>query len=256
MSRAAPPPGGRHPAMEKRKAPEIIKRAIFLVCGVFVTAFGLAATVKASLGISPVTTLAYALNQVIPGITIGMFTFFQHCVFFILTVLLLRREFKPYQLLILPSSFVFGRFIDLSGIILRPLPLPNYFAKIALLLISCVIVGLGFSMIITSGYALDANTAFLNALSYRLKQSYSKWKVITDIIIVALAALVGLVFLHKIVGIREGTLIAALIIGPIVGFFNPFVGKIERFFRPKGAADPGEPSADSEDASAEPPADA
>lgn len=166
----------------------------------------------------------------IPSVTLGTFTFAQHVCFFILTVLLLRRDFKPYQLLMLPSSFLFGRFIDLSEYLLAPLPVPNYFIQAVILLASCVIVGLGFSMIISSGVALDANTAFLNALSLRTGKPYSKLKVISDLVIVALAALVGLVFLHTIVGIREGTLVAAIAIGPIVGFFNRFLCKMERFF--------------------------
>ncbi|MCD8332301.1 MAG: DUF6198 family protein [Oscillospiraceae bacterium] len=209
---------------------EAIKRFAFMLVGVFVTAFGLAACVKAGLGISPITTLAYALHTVIPSVTLGTFTFMQHCLFFLLTVLLLRREFKPYQLLILPSSFLFGRFIDWSEILLAPLPTPNYFVQIVVLLVSCVIVGLGFSMIISSGVALDANTVFLNSLSMRTGKPYSNLKVLTDLIIVALAALVALIFLHTVVGIREGTVVAAVAIGPIVGFFNRYLCKIERFF--------------------------
>lgn len=46
-----------------------------------------------------------------------------------------------------------------------------------------------------------------------------------------MAALVGLVFLRSIVGIREGTVIAALIVGPIAGFFNKRLADMERFFR-------------------------
>ncbi|MCD8376413.1 MAG: DUF6198 family protein [Oscillospiraceae bacterium] len=213
---------------------ETIKRFAFMLAGVFVTAFGLAACVKAELGISPITTLAYTVHNVIPAISLGTFTFMQHILFFLLTVLLLRRDFKPYQLLMLPCSFLFGRFIDLSEYLLSPLPVPNYFVQAVVLLASCVIVGLGFSMIISSGVALDANTAFLNALSLRTGKPYSKLKVLTDLIIVALAALVGLIFLRTVVGIREGTVVAAVAIGPIVGFFNRYLCKMERFFVPAG----------------------
>lgn len=43
----------------------------------------------------------------------------------------------------------------------------------------------------------------------------SRSETITDMIIVIITATVALLFLHKIVGIREGTVIAALIVGPI-----------------------------------------
>lgn len=212
---------------------ETIKRFIFMIIGLIVTALGLAVCVRADLGISPITTLAYALNQAFPALSLGTFVFFQHVAFFILTVVLLRKDFKPFQVLQLPCSFVFGYFVDVWEILLRSLTLDSYFARMFLLLIGCVIVALGFSMVYTSHVALEANTAFLNALSLRTGKPYGTLKTITDVIIVIMAAAVALIFLHKIVGIREGTVIAALIVGPIAGFFNKRLAFIERFFTGK-----------------------
>ncbi|MCD8212272.1 MAG: DUF6198 family protein [Oscillospiraceae bacterium] len=211
-----------------------VKRFAFMLAGVFVTAFGLALCVKADLGISPLTTLPNVLNTIVPGISLGTFTFLQHTLFFILTILLLRRDFKPFQLLILPSSFVFGFFIDLSELILEPLPVPNYFVQFLILVISLFIVGLGFSMIINSGVALDANTVFVNSLSLRTGKSYSVLKVITDVTCVAISAAVGLIFLHRIVGIREGTVIMAVFTGFVVGLYNRLLCRVEPFLAAGG----------------------
>ena len=94
----------------------------------------------------------------------------------------------------------------------------------------CVVMALGFSLVCTSNVALEGNTAFLNALSLRTGKPYGTLKAITDVVIVCTAAIVSLVFLHRIVGIREGTVIAALIIGPIAGFFNKRLTFMQRFF--------------------------
>ena len=214
-------------------ASETVKRFLFMLLGLIVTALGLAVCVRPDLGISPITTLPYALNQVIPALSLGTFVFLQHVVFFLLTVLLLRRDFKPFQILQLPCSFVFGYFVDLWGLVLRGLNPEAYWARILLLLVGCVVVALGFSLIYTSHVALEANTAFLNALSLRTGKPYGTLKILTDVIIVILAAAVALIFLHKIVGIREGTIIAALIVGPIAGFFNKRLAGVERFFTSK-----------------------
>lgn len=214
-------------------ASETVKRFLFMIVGLIVTALGLAVCVKPDLGISPITTLPYALNQVIPALSLGTFVFLQHVVFFLLTVLLLRRDFKPFQILQLPCSFVFGYFVDLWGLVLRGLNPEAYWARILLLLVGCVVVALGFSLIYTSHVALEANTAFLNALSLRTGKPYGTLKILTDVIIVILAAAVALIFLHKIVGIREGTIIAALIVGPIAGFFNKRLAGAEKFFTSK-----------------------
>lgn len=210
--------------------PETIKRFLIMLIGLIVTALGLAICVRADLGISPITTLAFALNKAFPSLTLGTYVFFQHIVFFILTVVLLRKDFKPFQLLQLPCSFLFGYFVDFWEILLRSLTLTSYVARILLLLVGCVIVALGFSLSFTSRVALEANTAFLNAFSLRIGKPYSTLKTLTDVLIVVMAAVVGLIFLRTIVGIREGTVVAALIVGPIAGFFNKRLAGMERFF--------------------------
>lgn len=210
--------------------PETLKRFFIMLCGLTVTALGLAVCVRADLGISPITTLPFALNKAFPVLTLGTYVFFQHIVFFVLTVLFLGRDFKAFQLLQLPCSLLFGYFVDLWEILLRDLHFDQYVARILLLLFGCVIVAIGFSLSYTSRVALEANTAFLNAFSRRIGKPYGTLKTLTDILIVILAAVVSLIFLHTIVGIREGTIISALIIGPIAGFVNKRLAWLERFF--------------------------
>ena len=213
--------------------PEAVKRFLCMIVGLTVTALGLAVCVRADLGISPITTLAFALNKAFPALTLGTYVFFQHIVFFILTAALLRKDFKRFQLLQLPCSFLFGYFVDFWELLLRSLSLNGYIPRILLLLVGCVIVGLGFSLSYTSRVALEANTAFLNALSLRTGKAYSTLKTLTDVLIVIMAAAVALLALRTVVGIREGTVIAALIIGPIAGFFNRRLAGLETFFRGK-----------------------
>lgn len=204
-----------------------------MLIGLVVTALGLAVCVRADLGISPITTLAYALNRAFPVLSLGTYVFFQHVVFFILTLALLRKDFKVFQILQLPCSFLFGYFVDIWELLLRSLALNTYLSRIILLLIGCVIVALGFSLVYTSHVALEANTAFLNAFCLRTGKTYGTLKTITDVIIVIMAAAVALIFLHTIVGIREGTVIAALIVGPIAGFFNRRLIVMEHLFTTK-----------------------
>ncbi len=211
-------------------AAETVKRFLFMIIGLIITALGLAVCVETDLGISPITTLAYTLNTVVPKISLGTFTFLQHLVFFALTVILLRKDFRPYQLLQIPCSFLFGAFLDLWKFLLNDTVPSNYAVRFLVLLLGCVIVAFGFSLIFTSRVALEANTAFLNALVMRTGKPYGTLKMISDVVIVVIAAAVALIFLHTIVGIREGTIIAALIIGPIAGFFNRHLTWAERFF--------------------------
>lgn len=207
-----------------------------MLIGLITTALGLALCVRADLGISPITTLPYALSLAFPALSLGTFTFLQHLLFFALMVLLLRRDFKPFQLLQIPCSLVFGYFVDFWEILTRHITPISYVSHIFLLLLGCVIVAFGFSLVYVSRVALEANTAFLNALSLRTGKAYSTLKTLTDVIIVIMAAITAIIFLHQIVGIREGTVIAALIVGPIAGFFNKRLTCLEQFFTAKQPA--------------------
>ena len=201
-----------------------------MLVGLIITALGLASCALPNLGMSPVATLPFAVNQIVPKLSLGTAVFIQHVVFFLLTALLLRKDFKLFQILQLPCSFLFGYFVDLWELLLRELVLDTYFSRALVFLFGCVVSSLGFSLIYLSKVALEANTAFVTALSLRAGKPYGTIKTLTDVFIVLLSAVLSLVFLHTIAGIREGTVIAALIIGPIAGFFNKHLAKYNGFF--------------------------
>ena len=210
---------------------ETVKRYLFMIFGMFVTALGVAVCVRPNMGISPVTTLPFALHQIIPGLSLGTFVFFQNLVFLLLTALLMGKEFKPNQLLQIPCSFLFGAFVDFWNALLPGGAPALYITRLILLLLGCAVVALGFSLIVLSGVAIESNTAVINALAYRAGKPYGTMKTVGDVTIVALAAIVSLMFLRTIAGIREGTVIAALIIGPIAGFCKKRLAGVEQLFQ-------------------------
>ena len=201
-----------------------------MILGLLATASGVGICVRVDMGISPISTLAFAMYHIFPSLSLGTFTFFQNVLFLILTAALLGKQFKLNQLLQIPCSFLFGAFVDFWEWLLRgPVPV-HYPVRLLLLLLGIVIIAFGFSLIVNSGVAIESNTAFINALSFRTGKPYGTLKGITDVTIVFLAAAVSLIFLHTVVGIREGTVIAALLIGPIAGFFKKALGGVEQFF--------------------------
>lgn len=210
---------------------ETVKRYSVMIFGLFVTALGVAFCVRANLGISPITTFAYTLSHIFPPLTTGNFIFLQNLVFFLLTVIFMGKDFRPYQALQIPCSFLYGAFVDLWEIWLKFITPNGYVTSFILLLMGVLCMGLGFSLIFSSGVALEANTAFLNAVVLRTGKAYDRLKAANDIIIVAMAAGLSLLCLHKVIGVREGTVIAAVCIGPVAGFFNRRITNgLERFF--------------------------
>nr|WP_295162288.1 DUF6198 family protein [uncultured Methanobrevibacter sp.] len=62
------------------------------------------------------------------------------------------------------------------------------------------------------------------AISKVLKREFGKVKPYCDVSFVITAAVLSFVFLGYLAGVREGTVISAIIIGPIVRIFKKYLG--------------------------------
>lgn len=61
-------------------------------------AFGVAFSIRADLGTSPISSVPYVISLIAP-VTVGTATIAMHAVFVLLQILLLRRQFALLQLL-------------------------------------------------------------------------------------------------------------------------------------------------------------
>ena len=66
---------------------ECVKRYLFFFTGLFAMSFGVAFSIKADLGTSPISSVPYVLSLIMP-ITVGKITIAMHCVFILLQVLI------------------------------------------------------------------------------------------------------------------------------------------------------------------------
>lgn len=72
----------------------LCKRYLLLCVGLTIMAFGVAFSIKAGLGTSPISSLPYVLSQFTP-LTVGTATIALHITLILLQILLLRRRYDP-----------------------------------------------------------------------------------------------------------------------------------------------------------------
>lgn len=131
----------------------------------------------------------------------------------------------------LPLSFVFGWFTDLGLWMVRLLPARWYAMRIVYVLLGTAVLGFGIALAVTANVIMNAGEAFVKALSDTLGRQFGSVKIAFDLTNVLLALLLSLLFFHfRIVGMREGTVIAAVLTGVAVKCW----GRLLR--RPKLAA--------------------
>lgn len=201
------------------------RRYILFAVSLFVNAMGIAFITKALLGTSPITSVTYVLSMFTP-LTIGQWTIVLNLLFVLFELLFMtRKELKDdlrMFLLQIPISLCFGTFIDLSMNTLYWLEPVKYIDQIIYLLVGCVILAAGITLEVKANVAMMAGEYFVRVISQRFHGEFGYVKLCFDITLVCIACLFSICFMSGIYGVREGTVAAALLVGPIVHFISPY----------------------------------
>ncbi|MDD6483662.1 MAG: DUF6198 family protein [Clostridiales bacterium] len=200
---------------------ETAKRYILFIISLFFSAMGVAITKKGNLGVSPISSIPNVLSLKFTFFSLGNWLIVWNCILILGQILILRKNFKPIELLQFPLSFLFGYFTDFGGWLLHTLNADIYLVRIALVIIGTVVLGFGISLSVIANVVMNSGEAFVRALSDTLKKDFGTLKTILDISYVITAVILSLIFFNMhIEGAREGTVIAALFTGTVVKFFT------------------------------------
>lgn len=198
---------------------ELIKRYIFLLVGLFVNGLGVSFITKAGLGTSPITSIPYTLSLGFTP-TVGMFTLVFNIFLVILQVILLRRNFQLQNLLQLPIIALFSFFIDLTMSLLGFMQPETYAMKVVSLIVGCLILGFGVFMEMVANVAMLPGEATVRAVSDVFSTDFGKTKIAFDSSMTIIAAILSFIMFKHLDGVREGTIVAAILVGFIARLFK------------------------------------
>ena len=199
---------------------EKLKRYLIFLVGLFVNSLGVSLITKANLGTSPISSIPYVLSLNFP-FTLGNFTIFFSIFLIVLQLIILRKNFKLEHILQIPVSIIFGYFIDLTMILFSWVNPEAYIMKIVYLLMGCLILGVGVYMEVLADVVMLPGESFVRAIVLTWKTNFGTTKICFDVSMSVIAAVLSFVFAGRLAGVREGTVIAAL----LVGFIARLIGK-------------------------------
>lgn len=191
---------------------EKLKRYVVFLIGLFVNSLGVALITKADLGTSPISSIPYVLSLNFP-LTLGQFTILFSLLLIALQLIILRKDFRPEHILQIPVSFVFGYFIDLCMALLFFIQPQAYGMKVLYLLIGCVVLGVGVYMEMLADVVMLPGESFVRSIVFRWGPEFGSTKVAFDVSMTVIAAVLSFVFAGALAGVREGTIVAALLVG-------------------------------------------
>jgi len=197
-------------------------RYIVYLISLFIISLGASLSIKANLGTSPLICIPYVCS-LISNLSVGTTSFLFSVLLILIQVILLKGGFEKRQYLQLVIGTIFSVFIDLTLFLVDFLNPADYFSQLALLIVSCVVMAFGVLLEIKTEVVYIPGDGFIVAISKVLKKEFGKVKPYCDVSFVVVATILSVVFLGYLAGVREGTVISAVIIGPIVRVFKKYL---------------------------------
>lgn len=194
-----------------------IRRVVIYILGLLFLAFGVAFSVNSNLGVSPVNSLPYVVS-LITETDMGSCVIVIFGSYILVQILLLRRNFQWINLTQMVFSTLFGYFVDFAKWVVGDFALPTYFGQLAMLAISIILVAAGVCLYMDVKLVNMPMEGMTHAIKETLLPglAFHDVKVIMDCVVVGIGVVLSFLFLGRLDGIREGTVICALLVGKLM----------------------------------------
>ena len=144
-------------------------------------------------------------------------------------IALLRKKCRPAELILQTIlAFVYGYLTDFSCWMIDGIQANGYVVRLGLMSASCFVLGFGIWIQFQGGVARLPGEAMNRAISQVSGKRYENIKILFDVLYIAAAAVICFLFLGKLEGVREGSIVAALLIGNIIKLYNSLFQKLKK----------------------------
>jgi len=187
-------------------------RLFYYIGGLMILSVGVILATLSGLGISPINSMPYVLSQ-ISGWKLGSCVFVVYSLFVIAQIVLKKgvHLLDFGQLLV---SAMFSSFVDMAKALLGEAGDWTYATQFLLLIGSIVFSAIGVSMYVGADLInMPADGFVQTVITQKPVWEFGQVKQVLDCSAVVVSLVMSLVFLGRIDGIREGTVLTALLLG-------------------------------------------
>mgnify|MGYP007069915921 CR=1 FL=1 len=200
---------------------DITKRYILFLIGLFIASMGVAFSTKAGLGTSPVASVPYSVSLVSSIFSFGGWLNLLSVIQIAVQVMVLKGKCNYVEIFIQTVlAFIYGYLTNFSCYLIRNLSADTYIIQFAYMLAGCFILAFGIWIQLKGNVAMLPGEAMNRAISKVLGRRYENIKIFFDVLYIALSAVICLVIIGKLEGVREGSIIAAILVGNVIKFYE------------------------------------
>ncbi|MDD6807235.1 MAG: DUF6198 family protein [Oscillospiraceae bacterium] len=206
---------------------QVIFNYLIFIVGLFIASLGVAFSTKAGLGTSPVSSVPYSVSLVSTLFTFGGWLNLFSVIQITIQVLLLRSKCNPIEIIVQTIlAFIYGYLTNFSCYLLRGITVTGYFSQFTFMIIGCIVVAFGIWIQLKGGVAMLPGEAMNRAISAVTGKRYENIKIFFDIFYILISAVICLIFIGKLEGVREGSIIAAILVGSFIKLYNKTFDKL------------------------------
>lgn len=198
---------------------KIMIRYLIFAIGLFLMGLGISLTTKSNLGTSPISSVPYVLSMGFP-VTFGQVTFLLSLLFISAEIIILRKNFPPKQFFQIAVGSFFGLFIDFGMFIFAAINPIHYAVKISTLVVGCMVLALGVYLQIIANVLVNPGEGIVKVIANKLGKEFGVVKIAFDSTLVVVAVVISLLSFGTIQGLREGTVISAILVGYMTKIFS------------------------------------
>lgn len=202
-----------------------LRRSVFTLIGLVLIALGIAITTLAGIGTTPLAGPVWVL-ALTGHLTFGTWTMMLNVILFVMQIVLLRRDFPKVAWLQIPAAFVMSSMVDVWMWTFGWLQPTDYLWQFVQLVAGTVVLGLGIALMVVPDLLQLPGEGILVAIRKVWGWPFHTLKIIFDVSMVILSVAMAFAFFGELRGLREGTAVSALLVGPVVGFVMPTVRRM------------------------------
>lgn len=201
-----------------------IKRYIALVILVSLAGCGAALSLKAAIGVSAWDALTQTFSDFI-HIKVGTMGMILNCSCIVGQIIILKKDFKPIQLLQAVVSIILGSVINFMLYEVYTFELTAYWQNIALLVLAYILMAMLVGAVMTLNIVTFALEGLCMALERITPFEFAKIRQAVDVISIILCFILS--FTLKLpLAVREGTVIGMIMFAPLMGQFMKIENKL------------------------------
>ena len=192
---------------------------------------GVALAIIGNLGITPVSSIPYVLSVLIGPLSVGTATICLHSVFIIVQILIMRKKYDIFHLIQFPIVIAFGYLTDFFNWLFGDVvgfAANTYWQQWIFLVVGVLLSSFGVALEVLSRVETMAAEGMSMAISTVTKFKFTSVKIFFDVLFVVIAAVIGLIATGGLVGVREGTIVAAVFTGTLCELHLRYLRSFER----------------------------